>query len=561
MPTQDASPHSRRWLALALLCVAECMVVVDLAIVNVALPAIQEGLRFARGDLQWVVIAYSLFFGGFLMLGGRLADLYGRRRVFLAGLAIFTGASLACGLATSPGALISARALQGLGGALLSPAALAVIGALFREGAERNKALGIWGGVAGASGALGVLLGGVVTDGLGWQWIFLINLPVGLLALGLAFPLIAPDGPPRPGSSFDLPGALLVTGGVGALVFGLARAEPAGWAALETIGPIAAGIAMLMLFVAVERLAGEPLVPLEIFRRSSVVGANVAGLLLGGAFFSTFFFLSLYMQQVLGWSPREAGLAYLPLALIVVVAAVASQDLVSRFGARVTLTAGLILSGAGIAWFTMIRPDGSYLVDLAPGFVLAGVGFGLSFVPVSIAALHRVPEREVGAASGLVNSSQEIGGALGIAVLVTLAAAVSGAILSPEELVSGFRAAFVGGAVICLAAAAAAFGLVPPATGRRAEGDGATYVPVPPPRAILPEAPGPMGHLNPYPARTVVAARIVSPYPLPDAARVARAESSEDGAPIRRTRATISRQRRSRKTTPRLARPKSTLVR
>lgn len=490
------------------------MVVVDLAIVNVALPAIQEALAFSRADLPWVVIAYTLAFGGFLLLGGRLADIHGRRRVFLAGLAIFTVASLACGLANSPGALISARALQGLGGALLSPAALSVIGTLFREGSERNKALGIWGGVAGASGALGVLIGGVVTDAAGWEWIFLINIPVGIAALILAFPLIPPDGPPARGGVFDLPGALLITGGVGALVYGLARSETVGWLRLETVAVLAAGVALLMLFVAVEAVTREPLVPLAMFRRPSLVGANVAGLLLGATFFSTFFFLSLYMQQVLGYSARTAGLAYILLAVVVVVAAVASQDFVTRFGARRVLAVGLAFTGAGIGWFVLIDAGGTYLVDLAPGFVLAGVGFGLSFVPVSIAALHRVPEREVGAASGLINSSQEIGGAIGIAVLVTLAAAVSGTIGAPEDLVSGFRAAFAGAAVLALIAAVVVMWLLPDETGRRpATSDSENpYVRA---RVIAVSAPGPMGHLNPYPARTVIEAPATSPYPLP----------------------------------------------
>lgn len=391
-----------------------------------------------------------------------------------------------------------------------------MIGTLFPEGPERNRALGIWGGVAGASGALGVLIGGVITDAVGWEWIFLVNIPVGLAALVLAVPLIPPDGPPARGAHFDLPGALLITGGVGALVYGLARSEAVGWMRLETVGVLAAGIALLILFVALESVAPEPLVPLGMFRRASLVGANVAGLLLGATFFSTFFFLSLYMQQVLGYSARTAGLAYLLLAAIVVGAAVASQELVNRLGARRVLSAGLALTAAGIGWFVLIDAAGSYLVDLAPGFVLAGAGFGLSFVPVSIAALHRVPEREVGAASGLINSSQEIGGALGIAVLVTVAAFVSGTIAEPGDLVPGFRAAFAGAALLALLAAAMVWFLLPDGLGESTIAPGSDN-PYEPPRTVVLQAPGPMGRLNPYPARTVIDTPMTSPYPLPGA--------------------------------------------
>lgn len=505
--TTPTAAHRRRWLALALLCAAESMVVVDLAVVNVALPAIQNSLGFDRADLAWVVIGYTLTFGGFLMLGGRLADLLGRRRIFLLGLAIFTVASLACGLAASPAALIAARAAQGLGGALLSPAALSVIGTLFREGHERNKALAVWGGVSGLAGAGGVLIGGLVTEAWGWEWIFLINIPVGVAGLLLAFPLIPRDPQLAVGERFDVPGAVALTGGLALLVLALARSDVEGVLSLRTLGALTAAVTLLILFVAIERITRRPLMPLELFSRPNVLGTNVTGLLYGGAFFATFFFMSLHMQQVLGYSAAQAGLAYLPMAVCVVIAATASQGLVSRYGARLVLMGGLATTGLGIASFILIQSEGSYFTSLAPGFIVAGIGFGLSFVPISIAALHRVEERRVGAASGLINSAQEIGGALGIALLVAVAAAWTPPAATAAELVPGFRSAFAIAALMCLLAIVVVWALVSDSAGLETEASptpGASTSAAP--TARVPYVGGPMGQLNPYPAYITIAA-------------------------------------------------------
>jgi EmrB/QacA subfamily drug resistance transporter len=415
------SSESRRWFALILLCATQFMVVLDVAIVNVALPSIQEALDFSQENLQWIVSAYTLTFGGFLLLGGRTADLLGRRRVFMVGLVIFTLASLACGLSESEGFLICARAVQGLGAAIISPAALSIITTTFAEGAERNKALGIWGAIAGIGGAAGVLLGGILTDTLGWEWIFFINVPVGALVLALTPVLVEESraiGMPR---RFDVAGAVTVTAGLALLVYGLVRTETVGWAADETIGALAGALALLIAFVAIEIRTTSPLMPLRIFRLRSLTGANVVGLLLGASIFGMFFFLSLYMQQVLGYSALRTGIGYLLVAIVIIIAAAASQALVTRFAVRPILALGMVLLLAGLLWFLQVSVDGGYAYTLAPGFVLAGIGLGFAFVPVSIAALQGVLPSEAGIASGLINTSQQVGGALGIAVLSTIA--------------------------------------------------------------------------------------------------------------------------------------------
>jgi EmrB/QacA subfamily drug resistance transporter len=415
------SSESRRWFALILLCATQFMVVLDVAIVNVALPSIQEALDFSQGNLQWIVSAYTLTFGGFLLLGGRTADLLGRRRVFMVGLVIFTLASLACGLSESEGFLIGARAVQGLGAAMISPAALSIITTTFAEGAERNKALGIWGAIAGIGGAAGVLLGGILTDSLGWEWIFFINVPVGALVLALT-PMLVDEsraiGMPR---RFDVAGAVTVTAGLALLVYGLVRTETVGWTAGETIGALAGALALLVAFVVIELRTTSPLMPLRIFRLRSLTGANVVGLLLGASIFGMFFFLSLYMQQVLGYSALRTGIGYLLVAIVIIIAAAVSQALVTRYAVKPILALGMVLLLAGLLWFLQVSVDGDYLYTLAPGFVLAGIGLGFAFVPVSIAALQGVLPSEAGIASGLINTSQQIGGALGIAVLATIA--------------------------------------------------------------------------------------------------------------------------------------------
>ena len=450
---------SRKWIALVLLCATQFLVVLDVAIVNVALPSIQTSLDFSQADLQWVVSAYTLTFGGLLLLGGRAADLLGRRRVFMAGLALFSLASLACGFAESDSLLIAARAVQGVGAAIISPAALSILVTTFEEGAERNKALGIWGAIAGIGGAAGVLAGGVLTDWLGWEWIFFVNVPVGLLVLALVPRFIDESRAEGATRNFDVAGAVTVTAGLSLLVYALVNTDSAGWGSGETIGLLGASGALIAAFVAIEMRAAAPLMPLGIFRLRSLTGANVVGLLLGAAIFSMFFFLSLYMQQVLGYSALRSGFAYLLVAIVIVLAAGASQALVTRLGVRTVLATGMVLLTLGLLWFTQIDVSGSYAVDLVPGFLLTGVGLGFSFVPVSIAALQGVQAHEAGVASGLINTSQQIGGALGIAVLSTIATSHTADVLGdaggaaeavPGALTEGFQYAFAVGAALAL---------------------------------------------------------------------------------------------------------------
>ncbi len=454
-----SSTDSRKWIALVLLCATQFLVVLDVAIVNVALPSIQTALDFAQQDLQWVVSAYTLTFGGLLLLGGRMADLLGRRRVFLIGLLVFSLASLACGFATSDALLIAARAVQGVGAAIISPAALSILVTTFEEGAERNKALGIWGAIAGIGGAAGVLLGGVLTDALGWEWIFFVNVPVGIAVIALVPRFIAESRADGATRDFDVAGAVSVTAGLALLVYALVNTDSAGWASAETIALMGAAIALIAAFLVIETRARSPLMPLGIFRLRSLSGANVVGLLLGASIFSMFFFLSLYMQQVLGYSALRSGFAYLLVALVIVVAAGVSQALVTRFGTKLILAIGMSLLTLGLLWFTQISVGGSYLVDLVPGFILAGIGLGFAFVPVSIAALQGVRSREAGVASGLINTSQQVGGALGIAILSTIATTHTESLVAdaggarsalPGALTEGFQYAFAVGALMAV---------------------------------------------------------------------------------------------------------------
>lgn len=454
-----SSTDSRKWIALVLLCATQFLVVLDVAIVNVALPSIQTALDFSQEDLQWVVSAYTLTFGGLLLLGGRAADLLGRRRVFMAGLVVFGLASLACGLAHTDTFLIGARAVQGIGAAVISPAALSILVTTFREGAERNKALGIWGAIAGVGGAAGVLAGGILTDWLGWEWIFFVNVPVSAVVLLLIPRYIDESRAEGATRNFDVAGAVSVTAGLALLVYALVNTDSAGWASAETIGLLAASAALIIGFLVIEMRAAAPLMPLGIFRLRSLSGANIVGLLLGAAIFSMFFFLSLYMQQVLGYSALRSGFAYLLVAVVIILAAGASQALVTRFGVRSILAIGMALLVLGLLWFTRIDVDGTYAVDLVPGFLLAGVGLGFSFVPVSIAALQGVTGQEAGVASGLINTSQQIGGALGIAILSTVATSHTEALIEdaggapdalPGALTEGFQYAFAVGAGMAL---------------------------------------------------------------------------------------------------------------
>jgi EmrB/QacA subfamily drug resistance transporter len=455
---------SNKWLALALLAAAQFVVILDASIVNVALPSIGADLNFSQENLSWVVNAYVLVFGGFLLLGGRMADLLGRRRLFTIGLVVFALASLAGGLAQNEAQLIIARAVQGLGAALLSPAALSLVTVLFEEGAERNKAMGVWGAVAGSGGAVGVLLGGMLTEWAGWEWVLFVNVPVGIAAAMLA-PRLLPESRTE-GRHFDFAGAFTVTAGLSLLVYTLVDANDAGWASAQTLGLGALAFALIGAFYVIERRSKAPLMPFPgIFRIRTITGINVSAVLIAAALFSMFFFISLYMQQVLGYSALEAGLAYLPLAGGIIVAAGGSAGLVTRFGFKPVLVTGLIITAAGLLWFTQVDAGGSYLSDLLGPMLLAAVGLGLAFVSMTVAAVSGVEAHEAGLASGLINTSQQIGGALGLAILATIAnartedAVTSGSSM-PSALTEGFQAAFAVGAGFAIAGAVLAMILV-----------------------------------------------------------------------------------------------------
>ena len=442
----------RKWLALALLSVVQFMVVLDIAIVNVALPSIQVDLGFSQENLQWVISAYALFFGGFLLLGGRSADLLGRRRIFLGGLVVFTLSSLFAGLAWSEASLIAARAFQGLGAAIITPAALSILSTTFHEGRERNVALGVWGAVGGFGAAAGVLMGGFLTDALSWEWIFFVNVPVGVLAIVLA-PILLDESRDSSVKTFDLPGAVLVTAGLSSLVYAITQAGRDGWLAGTTIGFAVVSLALLAGFVGWELRHPEPLMRFGLLRTKTVAGANVAGFIMGTAMFSMFLMLTLYMQQVLAYSAMETGVAYLAVAGTAIIWSGVAAQLVTRIGVKPVLVSGMAFLTAGLIFFTQVSVGGSYVTDLLPGFLLIGVGIGFSFVPITIAALAGVEPAEAGLASGLINTSQQIGGALGIAALSTIATsrtedAVSAGTGVPSALVDGFTNAFVAGAII-----------------------------------------------------------------------------------------------------------------
>ena len=450
--TDPRALERRRWLALVLLASAQFVVVLDASIVNVALPSIGRALDFSQGNLAWVVNAYVLTFGGFLLLGGRIADLLGRRRVFMAGLVLFALASLAGGFATTEGQLIAARAVQGLGAAILSPAALSIVTTTFRDGAERNKALGVWGAVAGSGGAAGVLLGGVLTDSLGWEWVLWVNVPIAIAAAALAPALIAESRSSSATRTFDVAGAVSITAALTILVYALVDAVDAGWGSAQTIGLLALSAILHVLFVAIELRSDAPLVPFRIFRLRTLTGANVVGLLVGASLFSMFFFISLYMQQVLSFSAIKSGFSYLPLALTIIASAGIASQLVTRLGYKPVLLTGLAFIAAGLVWFGQVSVGGAYASDVLGPSILAAIGLGFSFVPVTIAAVAGVEEHEAGLASGLINTSQQIGGALGLAVLATVANSRTEDVLAgggasvPAALTEGFQAAFLTGA-------------------------------------------------------------------------------------------------------------------
>ncbi len=439
---------SRRWYALALICSAQFMIVLDVSIVNVALPSIKTSLDFSQENLQWVVSAYTLMFGGFLLLGGRIADLVGRRLIFMVGLAVFTTGSLLCGLSWSEGSLIVLRGVQGLGGALVAPAALSLIASIFQEGAERNKAFGIVGAISGSGAAFGVLLGGILTSGLGWEWIFFVNVPIGVAAIVIT-PMLVDESHAELGHRrFDIPGAVTATAGLILLVYAIVRTGENGWASSTTIGLVAASAALLIAFVLIEARSTAPLMPLRIWTMRNVAGANVVGFFIGASIFAMFFVLSLYMQQVLGYSALKAGVAYLAVALTVVVAAATAGRLVTVFGVKTVLAIGMAVASVGLIFFTQVSADGGYWTDLFPGFIISGIGLGFSFVPVTIAALAGVADRDAGLASGLINTTQQIGGALGTAITSTVAASLTADKLAehvplPVALTEGFQRAFL----------------------------------------------------------------------------------------------------------------------
>jgi EmrB/QacA subfamily drug resistance transporter len=413
--------NRRRWLALAVIVAAQFMVVLDVAIVNVALPSIKTDLHFSEQNLQWVITAYSILFGGVLLLGGRLADILGRRRLFIAGIALFTASSLLDGLAWSEGSLIGFRGLQGLGAALVSPAALSILTTTFSEGRERNLALGIWGAVSGSGAAAGVLLGGALTSAFSWSWIFFINIPVGVLVLAVTPFLLRESRADLRHRNFDAAGAVSITSGLMLLVYAMTRATQHGWGSASTIGLLAASAALVVAFVVIELRSKAPLLPLGIFKLRTLAGSNAAGLLLAGALFSQFFLLTLYMQQVLHYSALKTGVAYVALTLTIIGFSGVAQALTTRVGVRPLLPLGMILAAGSLVLYAQLPVHGHYFWDLFPAFILSGLGLALAFVPMSIGALAGTPASEAGVASGLINTSQQIGGAIGVALATTIA--------------------------------------------------------------------------------------------------------------------------------------------
>jgi EmrB/QacA subfamily drug resistance transporter len=444
-----------RWKALAVVGAAFLMTVLDISIVNVALPTIGEELQFSPENLQWVVTAYAITFGGFLLLGGRAADLLGRRIVFLVGVGVFVGASLACGLAESEGFLIAMRAVQGAGAAIVAPAALSIVSTAFPEGAERNKALGVWGALGGSGAALGVILGGFLTKYLGWEWIFWVNVPIGVAVFAMAPFFVRESKVAVDKRRYDPMGAFSVTGSIVLLVYAISKAPDVGWGSAQTIGLLLASAALLGLFVLIESRVTAPLMPLAIWRLRTVTTANIVGVVVGAVMFSTFFLLTLYMQEVVGYSALQTGIAMLATALMAVISAGVAETLVTRTGPKWVMVAGLLAMGLGLLWFAQVPVEGKYVQDLLGPLLLIGLGTGFSFVPISILALAGVSERDTGLASGLMNTTQQVGGAVGLAVAATifseqlasrlpelLQQGMSPEAATAEAMVSGFSLAY-----------------------------------------------------------------------------------------------------------------------
>jgi EmrB/QacA subfamily drug resistance transporter len=452
-----------RWYALIVLCMGSLMIVLDTTIVNVALPSIRADLGFSSTSLAWVVNAYLLTFGGFLLLGGRLGDLYGHRRLFLAGITLFTVASLCCGLATSQGLLIAARAVQGVGGAIASAVALSLMMTLFTEPADRAKAMGVFGFVASGGGSIGVLLGGILTDTLDWHWIFLVNIPIGIAVVILSLRLLPGGGGQIGTGRLDVGGAITVTAALMLAVYAIVNGNQNGWTSAETLGLLAGAVALLAVFLWIESRVDAPLMPLRLFKKRNLVTSNVVGVLWAGAMFAWFFLSALYLQLVLGYTPLQVGLAFLPANLVMGALSVGvSARLVMRYGIKKPLAVGLFVAAAGLLLFARAPVGGSFVVDVLPAMLLLGFGAGIAFNPVLLAAMSDVAPEEAGLASGLVNTSFMMGGALGLAVLASLAASRTSTLSASgdsqvEALVGGYHIAFVVGAIF--AASAATIGL------------------------------------------------------------------------------------------------------
>jgi EmrB/QacA subfamily drug resistance transporter len=449
-PGTTTAPDPLRWKALTVVCAAFFMTILDVSIVNVALPSIGTSLHFSEGNLQWVITAYAITYGGFLLLAGRLADLYGRRLVFMIGVVIFTVASLFCGLAWSEGVLIASRAVQGVGAAVITPSALSIVMTTFEEGKERNKALGIWGALGGGGAAVGVLAGGVLTTYLSWRWIFFVNVPVGALAFAVT-PRVVRESRAEVKKALDIAGAVTVTTGLALLVFAVSKAPDHGWTSGWTLSRLAVAVVLLVAFVVIEARAKDPLMPFNIFRIKTVAGANVCGLLLGAITFANFFLLTLYVQQVLGYSAIKTGVTFVVTAGSAVLWAGLAQNLTTRLGVKPVLAAGFVAMTAGAVYYTQISPHGSFASELLPGYLLIGFGLPFTFIPVSIAALAGVSYDEAGLASGLINTTQQVGGAVGVAITSSIAATITSNYVDAHPgtspfggaaLTDGFHAAF-----------------------------------------------------------------------------------------------------------------------
>ncbi len=444
-----------KWLVLVIACMAQFMVVLDATVVNIALPSVQRGLHFSPANLQWIVNGYTLVFGGFLLLGGRAADLIGRKRLFLAGVLLFSVASLINGFAQTSGMLIAGRALQGLGGALVSPAALAIITTTFSDAGERTKALGVWSAIAASGAAVGLLMGGVLTDIASWRWVFFVNVPVGIITIAMALRYVAESRIEVENRSFDLAGAVTVTGGLVVLVYAIVKAQAYGWGSVKTIALLAAAVALLATFMTIEARSKAPLMRLSIFRIRALAVADLVLLLVASGMFGMFFFASLYVQEILGYSPLRAGLAFLPVTAGIIIGAGVAQQLIKRVGVRNVSTAGIALASAGMLVLTQLPVHGSYVSDLLVGLLPMSLGMGLTFVPITLMGTSGVSEEDAGLASGLFNTAQQVGGSLGLAILSTLAASQTTSVLHGTSTaavlaarVSGYHVAFLAAAIM-----------------------------------------------------------------------------------------------------------------